>query len=207
MCAHVERKRGRQDCGCDTGVWFEYLPAPTEQWSIISLSTATPCWQLLHACNPIPPSFSPFFPLCFSFSISLLFFFSLLIFSLPLLFTLSHSHLPSFNPFLGSYAVCYSFTLPCLASLSLPFSHIISPGLLVLSISLAVALPGDITKKKKRGRGVRDRWKRMRDTWRMEDCRHIQNTNPAVNYTSTIPLHTLVRCNWLLFFLPFTSWL
>lgn len=74
----------------------------------------------------------------------------------------SLSNLSSFYPFLGSRAARYSFTLPLSRfPLYLPlsaFSHIISPCPLVLSASLAVASPEDVTKRNK-GRGVRDRWK------------------------------------------------
>ena len=70
--AHVRRRRGRWDCGCDSGVWFEYLPTLDEQWSITSVSAATPCWQLLNACNLHPSFFpsvsrSPFSPFSINF--------------------------------------------------------------------------------------------------------------------------------------------
>lgn len=88
---------------------------PAEQRSIVSLSRATPCWQLPCACKPIPhfsfflkKSFYFSFPL-FSLSVSLLIFLCLLVLSL--------SNSPSFN-LLVSYCVCYSFALPRHASLS-----------------------------------------------------------------------------------------
>lgn len=58
------------------------------------------------------------FSFCFSFSISLSCFFFFFINFLSI--SWSPSSLPSFDPLLGSCAVCYSFTLPCHASLSLP---------------------------------------------------------------------------------------
>ena len=114
MCAHVERQRGRQDCGCDTGVWFEYLPAP-EQWSIISLSSATPCWQLLHACNPHP---SLVFPFCFS--LPLFFFFLFTINSLSISWSLSN--LPSLR------SISRGLLRRVLLIYSASPSHVDSPG-------------------------------------------------------------------------------
>lgn len=156
-CARARRHGGRWDCECDTGVWFEYLPAPTEQWSIISLSSATPCWQLLHACNLHPslsvshsPPLSPLFVLIF-LSISLVSFQPPILRSISGLMCrvlLIYSVLPCPHP-PTHFSFFFFFSHVALSA----FSHIISPGSLVLSISLAVALPEDIAKKEIRGEG------------------------------------------------------
>lgn len=114
---------GGQDCGCDAAVWFEYPPAPAEQRSIVSLSRATPCWQLLCACKPIPHFSSLFLnPFYFSFplfslsvSLSLLIFLYLLVFSSPSIYScllLICSSL-SVPPSLRHTRPPCSFYLPC----------------------------------------------------------------------------------------------
>lgn len=126
------------------------------------------------------------FSFCFPFSVSSLCFFFLVLFFLLHLFFLSISwslsSLPSFRSVSGpwrSVLLIYSAS-PCLPSLYLPlcaFSHINSPGPLVLSVSLAVALPEDI-RERNQGRGVKGQME-MNERHKAVDCRHTRATNPC----------------------------
>lgn len=143
--------------------------------------------------HPTPPKSLTFFSFCSSFSASPLFVF---FFNINFL-SISRSNLPSLRSSAGLPCsrvthLLYLAMLPSLFTFPLSaFSHIISPGLLVLSISLAVILPEDIMKRNK-GRGGKGQMEMN------EDCRRTQNTNPAVRCTS-------IQFFYALFFLDITD--
>lgn len=133
----------RWDRGCDTRVWFEYLPPPPEQWSIIS--DCQPPLPAGYSITSIPGVFLLFLSLapvvCYFFFLAI---------------SWSISNLPSISRLLCGMLLMYS-VLPLMPLFMPPpqcffFPHIITPGSLVLSISHAVPLPEDITHtlKKKR---------------------------------------------------------
>lgn len=174
----------RWDRGCDTRVWFEYLPPPPEQWSIIS-----DCQPPLPAGDSIT-SIPGVFLLFLSLAPVVCYFFS----------SLSPGLFPTSHPFLGSCAACYSCTPSCHSCLFLcplpsvffflTSSHQVLLFFLSPMLSPCLRISHTLSKKKEnKGRVVRDRWKWMRDT--RHDCRRAQNTNPAAKCTSVRIIYRL----------------
>lgn len=107
-------------------------------------------------------------PFCFSFSIPLLLFFKNNFLSI----CWSRSNLPILGSISGLLSKCVTHLL-CVAMLSLTaFSHGISPGPLVLSVSRAVGLPEDITERNE-GRWGKGQME-MSERRKAEDCRHAR---------------------------------
>lgn len=174
----------RWDHGCDTWVWFEYLPPPPEQWSIISV-----CQPPLPAGDSITSILGVF--LLF---LSLSLFCCLLIFFLAISWSISN--LPFISRLLCGMLLMYS-VLPLMPLFMSPpvffFSHHhtrFSCSFYLSCCPLAWRYHTHSQKiKENKGRVVRDRWKWMRDT--RHDWRRAQNLNLAAKCTSARIIYRL----------------